>query len=237
VRPGQRIVARGADVSKIGDVEKFRRLRASEFGHIDILVNNAGVYGPKGVIEDVDWREWARAIDINLYGSILMCRAVLPTFKARKGGKIIQLSGGGATGPLPRLSAYAVSKAAIVRFVETLAEEVRNDGIDVNAIAPGALNTRLLEEIWMPARKGRRIVLRARAQAKAVRRHPSPEGRGAGGVPGLVAKQRITGKLISAAWDPWVFAAEHLDDLASSDIYTLRRILPKDRGKTWGNDS
>jgi len=139
----QRIIARDTDVSKIGDVKKLVDFVRRELGHIDILVNNAGVYGPKGVIEDVDWREWARAIDINLYGSILMCRAVLPTFKARKGGKIIQLSGGGATGPLPRLSAYAVSKAAIVRFVETLAEEVRNDGIDVNAIAPGPFESQM----------------------------------------------------------------------------------------------
>ena len=82
---------------------------------------------------------------VNLFGSVLCCRAVLPHFRANGYGKIIQLSGGGATSPLPRLSAYAASKAAIVRFAETLAEELRGTGIDVNAIAPGALNTRLLE--------------------------------------------------------------------------------------------
>ena len=69
------------------------------------------------------------------------------TSSAQRYGKIVQLSGGGATNPLPRISAYAASKAAIVRFAETLAEEVREDGIDVNAIAPGALNTRLLDEV------------------------------------------------------------------------------------------
>ena len=68
-----------------------------------------------------------RAIEINLFGSILMCRALLPHFKAHRYGKIVQLSGGGATNPLPRISAYAASKAAIVRFAETLAEEVRDD--------------------------------------------------------------------------------------------------------------
>jgi NAD(P)-dependent dehydrogenase (short-subunit alcohol dehydrogenase family) len=237
VGAGQRVVAHGADVSKIGDVEKLVGFAQSEFGHIDILVNNAGVYGPKGVIEDVDWREWVRAIDVNLYGSILMCRAVLPTFKARRGGKIIQLSGGGATNPLPRLSAYAVSKAAIVRFVETLAEEVREDGIEVNAIAPGALNTRLLDEVLEagPGKVGESFYQRALRQKQS---GGTPLGKGAelAVFLGSSRSDGITGKLISAAWDPWGSLPEHLDDLAGSDIYTLRRIVPKDRGKKWGND-
>src|SRR5437773_10825448 len=76
-----------------------------------------------------------------------MCRAILAHFKKNGAGKIIHLSGGAATNPLPRISAYAASKAGIVRFMETLAEEVRAFHIDVNAIAPGALNTRLLDEI------------------------------------------------------------------------------------------
>ena len=112
-----------------------------------MLVNNAGIYGPKGLTEDVSWDEWEHAIRVNLFGSVLCSRAVLPHFRTNGYGKIIQLSGGGATSPLPRLSAYAASKAAVVRFAETLAEEMRGTGIDVNAIAPGALNTRLLDEV------------------------------------------------------------------------------------------
>src|SRR4029077_8750505 len=80
-------------------------------------------------------------------GSVCFARQVLPHFKSRSYGKIVQLSGGGATNPLPRLSAYAASKAAIVRFAETLALEVHEHHIDVNSIAPGALNTRLLDEV------------------------------------------------------------------------------------------
>jgi len=235
-RPGQRIIARGADVSKIGDVRKLVALAQRELGHIDILVNNAGVYGPKGVIEKVDWREWARAIEINLYGSIHMCRAVLPAFRARKSGKIIQLSGGGATSPLPRISAYAVSKAAVVRFVETLAEEVREDGIDVNAIAPGALNTRLLDEVLGagPEKVGESFYERALEQ-KQSGGTPLAKGAQLAVFLGSSRSDGITGKLISAAWDPWASLPEHLDDLSGSDIYTLRRIVPKDRGKTWGD--
>src|SRR6185436_7692534 len=128
--------------------------------------NNAGVQGPIGSIEEVDWAEWVRAIEINLFGSVLMCRAVLPYFKSRRAGKILQLSGGGATSPMPRVSAYAASKAAIVRFVETLAEEVRADGIDVNAIAPGAVNTRLLEGVLAAGvdRAGAALYARAEKQ-------------------------------------------------------------------------
>ena len=110
-------------------------------------MNNAGINGPIGSTDEVDWDEWERTIRVNLFGSVLCCRAILPHFRANGYGKIIQLSGGGATSPRPRLSAYAASKAAVVRFAETLAEELRDTGIDVNAIAPGALNTRLLDEV------------------------------------------------------------------------------------------
>ena len=127
-----------------------RRLaaRALEiFPQVHVLVNNAGIYGPLGPSEDVDWAAWVRAMEINIYGSVLPCRALLPHFKQKRYGKIVQLSGGGATNPLPRISAYAASKAAIIRFAESLALEVKPFGIDVNAIAPGALNTRMLDEV------------------------------------------------------------------------------------------
>src|SRR5213075_1544763 len=101
----------------------------------------------KGAIETVDWKEWVEAIEINLFGTVLMCRAAIPAFKRRAYGKIVNLSGGGATAPLPFLSAYAASKAAVVRLTETFAEELKDANVDVNAIAPGALNTRLLDEI------------------------------------------------------------------------------------------
>src|SRR6185295_16249153 len=116
-------------------------------GEITILVNNAGVCGPMRRVEDSDWDAWVRAIEVNLFGTALMSRAVIPLMRARGYGKIINLSGGGATAPLPRFSAYAASKAAVVRLTETLAEELRDARIDVNAIAPGALNTRLLDEV------------------------------------------------------------------------------------------
>jgi NAD(P)-dependent dehydrogenase (short-subunit alcohol dehydrogenase family) len=234
---GQEILALTADVSQVGDVQECVDTTQKHFGRIDILVNNAGIYGPKGAIESVDWQEWVRAIEINLYGSVLMCRAVVPYFRAQQRGKIVQLSGGGATSPLPRLSAYAVSKAAIVRFIDTLAEEVKGDCIDVNAIAPGSLNTRMLDEVIEagPEKVGQAFYERSLRQ-KQNGGAPLEKGADLAVFLGSTLSDGITGKLISALWDPWSSLPEHIDDLKTTDIYALRRILPKDRGKNWGND-
>ena len=235
--PPQHVIAIPGDVAKDDDVQAIVATTKAKLGRIDVLVNNAGVYGPKGTIEDVDWKEWVRAIEINLYGSIMMCRAVLPIFKAQRYGKIVQLSGGGATNPLPRLSAYAVSKAAIVRFVETLAEEAWEYRIDVNAIAPGALNTRMLDEVLEagPEKVGQVFYDRSLKQ-KQQGGSPLDKGADLAVFLGSPASDGITGKLISALWDPWADLPKHLEDLNDSDIYALRRIVPKDRGKTWGNE-
>lgn len=232
-----RIVAEAADVANEADVSRVVERAIAAFGRIDILVNNAGIYGPMGTIDEVDWPAWVRAIEINLLGSVLLCRAVVPHMKRQGGGKIIQLSGGGATNPLPRISAYAASKAAIVRFAETLAEELREYHIDVNSIAPGALNTRLLDEVLAagPERVGASFYQRSIEQK---------ESGGAGLERGAAlalflasaASDGITGKLLSAVWDPYTELPQHLDDLTKTDIYTLRRIVPKDRNLTWGID-
>lgn len=233
---GQKILTKAGDVSVESDVLAVVRETLTKLGGCQILVNNAGIYGPKGEIEAVDWAEWIKAIEINVYGSVLMCRAILPHFKTKGYGKIIQLSGGGATSPLPRISAYAVSKAAIVRFVETIAEEVRGTGIDVNAIAPGSLNTRMLDEIMEagPKKVGKDFYERSLKQKEL---GGTPLGRGAELALFLAsaASDGITGKLISALWDNWEHWPEHLDELSSSDVYTLRRIVGRDRGFTWGD--
>jgi NAD(P)-dependent dehydrogenase (short-subunit alcohol dehydrogenase family) len=233
----KRVVSEVADVAEEADVQRLVARALGEFGRVDILVNNAGVYGPFGAIEEINWPAWVRAIEINLLGSVLLCRALLPHFKKNRYGKIIQLSGGGATNPLPRISAYAASKAAIVRFAETLAEEVSEYAIDVNAIAPGALNTRLLDEVLEtgPVRVGENFYQRSLKQK---------ENGGAGLDRGAElavflasgASDGITGKLISAVWDPWSEFPQHADDLCDTDIYTLRRIVPKDRGLAWGGE-
>jgi len=234
--PGQKVVAQTADVSVESDVKNVVAQTLDQLNGCHILVNNAGVYGPKGEIESVDWSEWVVAMQINVFGSVLMSRAVLPHFKKQRYGKVIQLSGGGATSPMPRISAYAVTKAAIVRYAETLAEEVRGTGIDVNAIAPGALNTRMLDEILEagPDKVGKAFYERSLQQKES-----GGAGLGRGAELALFlashASDGITAKLISAVWDNWEQWPEHLQELSGSDAYTLRRIAGRDRGFTWGD--
>ena len=230
-----RVRVLSADVSQPEDVQRVVEATLAEFGGLEILVCNAGVYGPKGAIQDVDWQAWSQAIAINLMGTVLPCRAVLPHLQSQRFGKIILLSGGGATKPLPYLSAYAASKAAVVRFGETLAEEVREFSIDVNAVAPGALNTRLLDEILEagPDKVGNTFYEQSRTQ-KAQGGTPLERGASLCVFLASSASDGITGKLISAVWDPWERLPEYLDDLHNSDIYTLRRIVPHERGKNWG---
>lgn len=233
---GQRVEALRADVSRGEDVDRFTAFALSTFSQIHILVNNAGIYGPKGLIDKLNWDEWVQAIDINLLGSIMVSRAFLPHFRNNHYGKIIQLSGGGATSPLPFISAYATSKAGIVRFMETLAEEVKADGVDVNSIAPGALNTRLLDEILEagPEKVGKIFYERAVRQ-KAEGGAPLERGAELAVFLASSASDGITGKLISAIWDPWEKFPDHLEELKKTDIYTLRRIVPRDRGMDWGD--
>jgi NAD(P)-dependent dehydrogenase (short-subunit alcohol dehydrogenase family) len=229
---GQRVLAYPGDVSSQDQMHELFLRTEQEIGLVDVLVNNAGVYGPKGPSESVDLGEWSRALEINLLGTFIPTRFAIAQMKQKGGGKIINLSGGGATNPLPRLSAYAASKAAVVRLTETLAEELREFSIAINAIAPGALNTRFLDEVLKagPELVGSSFYERALKQ------------RDTGGAPiekGVAlcvylaspASDGITGKLISALWDPWEKLHDFRAELEGSDIYTLRRIVPEDRGK------
>jgi NAD(P)-dependent dehydrogenase (short-subunit alcohol dehydrogenase family) len=231
-----KVVAKPTDISKLDEVEALMTNAMAEFQKLDILVANAGVHGTKGAIEKINWQEWSDAIDVNLKGTVLQCRAVLPHFKQNHYGKIIILSGGGATKPMPFLSAYAASKAAVVRFAETLAEEVKSFGIDVNAVAPGALNTRLLDDILIagPDQVGEDFYKQAMKQKESGGTSPTI-GASLCSFLASTASDGITGKLISAVWDPWTRFPEFLHELQNSDIYTLRRIVPTDRGKNWDN--
>jgi 3-oxoacyl-[acyl-carrier protein] reductase len=207
----------------------------AQWRQVHVLVNNAGIYGPMGPIEDVDWSAWARAMEINVYGSVLPCRALVPHFKAHRYGKIVQLSGGGATNPLPRISAYAASKAAIVRFAESLAQELEEWNVDVNAVAPGALNTRLLDEVIKVGaeRVGQAFhdrMLKIKAQGGT----PLDKGAALSVFLGSAESDGITGRLLSAVWDPWSELPQHMDELRKSEVYTLRRLVPEDRGFKWG---
>ncbi len=233
--PAQRVLAKTCDVSIETQVNELAAFALDELGSIETLVLNAGIYGPMGPTESVSLAEWRRAMDVNLYGVLLPCRAMIPHFKKNGRGKIIVLSGGGATNPLPNISAYAASKAAVVRLVETLAEELRRFHVDVNAIAPGALATRLVDEVLAAGPEKVGIAFYEKNQQWKEKGATPPElGASLAVYLASAESDGITGKLISAQWDPWERLHEFKGDL-NTDIYALRRIVPKDRGKNWGD--
>jgi NAD(P)-dependent dehydrogenase (short-subunit alcohol dehydrogenase family) len=233
-QPGQLVRMHDCDVSSEPQVNDLIRYAIDELGGVQIMVNNAGVQGPIGPTEDVALDAWRHTFEINFYGVLFACRALIPHLRSQGYGKILNLSGGGAASPRPFFSAYAASKAAVVRFTENLAEELRGAHIDVNAVAPGALNTQMLEQTLAAGKE--RI-----GEGQFVQALKQKEGGGSSIERAAAlcvylasaASDGITGRLISAPWDPWPTLHEHTTELASSDIYTLRRIVPADRSKAW----
>jgi NAD(P)-dependent dehydrogenase (short-subunit alcohol dehydrogenase family) len=201
---------------------------ASSLGPIDVLVNAAGIYGPIGLTWEVDADEWARAVEVNLMGTLHACRAVIPGMVARGSGRIINFSGGGATAPLPRFSAYAATKAAVVRLTETLAEELAEHGVAVNAIAPGAIDTSLQDAVLAAGDRAGELHDRMR------RLRESGEGATPMAVPVALAvflagdaAAGLSGRLISAPHDGWAgWDAARIGELMARPWLTLRRLDP-----------
>ena len=228
LKPGQQLVGLTCDIADPASVAALFA-RAAQLGPLHAVVNNAGIYGPIGPTDAVTLADWTQAWQVNVTGTLLVCQQALRAMKPHGGGKIITISGGGATNPMPRFAAYAATKAAVVRLTETLAEEYRADRIDVNAVAPGALRTRLTAQVLAAGPE------RAGAEFFAKNKKWSDEGAvdpklGAALCVWLASAESdgITGKLISAQWDPWKDPAK-FRALATGDVYTLRRIVPEDR--------
>ena len=140
------VAAYGCDVAEPQQVEAMVQETVERFGTVDILINNAGVLGPIGSAWEADTDAWRRAIDVNLLGTYLCCKAVLPIMIRQRRGKIINLSGRGAHEAWPNFSAYGVSKTAVVRLTETLAAETKPFNVQINVMAPGANDTELFRQ-------------------------------------------------------------------------------------------
>ena len=218
------------DISKKNDVDKFYSKIFRKFKKIDVLINNAGIYGPKGYTHLVDWNELIKTININLIGSIYMIRKILPHFKDKKSGRIIQMSGGGASSSFPFFSSYSISKVGIVRYVENIAEEYKKYKIFANSVAPGPVNTRMLNEVLEagPNKVGKKFYEKSIKQLK----------NGGTDISKIISlidflssnkSNGISGKLISALWDNWIDFKKNLKILKKSDVGTLRRIAGRDR--------
>lgn len=214
---------RTLDISDAVTVRSVFNDILDRMGRIDCLINNAGIQSPIGEFSEVNSEEWQRNFNVNLFGTTNCTFAVLKKMILQKKGKIINMSGGGSTSPRTNFSAYAVSKTAVVRFTETLAEEVRKYNIDVNTIAPGAINTRMLDEVISAGES-------AGKEFGGALKRKEEGGDSFSRVADLVSflvsdlSDGITGKLISAKWDDW--ESKEFQTLARNekDFATLRRI-------------
>jgi 3-oxoacyl-[acyl-carrier protein] reductase len=216
----------GAALAIRGDVRVFAQMSSAvertraAFGGIDVLIAAAAIQGPIGPLADSKPKPWIEAIETNLFGVMHTCRAVLPIMIEQRFGKIILLSGGGAAYTRPNFSAYATSKAAVVRLTETLADEVRDFNIQVNCMAPGGSYSHMTDEIL---RAGERAGIREIEEAERVRLTGgvSPEEQIQLAL--FLASERsnhISGKLIHIN-DDWKRLEK---DNMHPELYTLRRV-------------
>jgi NAD(P)-dependent dehydrogenase (short-subunit alcohol dehydrogenase family) len=232
--PAQQIHAYTADLSEPAAPQAVFAEARRLWPRLDILVNNAGIQGPIGMVADNDWNAWRQTVQINLLAPVELCQLAIAWMRETGGGRIVNLGGGGAAGLRPNFSAYATSKCGLIKFSETVAAEVAGFGIGVNCIAPGPMNTAMLREV-LDAGEEKAGAAEYAQVARQVEMGASDPQVAADLIVYLSSEQSagITGKLISAVWDPWRTLHEYAAELRSSDIFTLRRIVPKDRGVTW----
>ncbi len=202
----------------------------SELGRIDILVNNAAIIGPMGEISKINGQEFFNTLKNNIGGTVFCTKAVIPYMKSQKQGCIINLSGGGGLHPLPYYDAYSASKAAIVRLTENFALELDEYNINVTAISPGAVNTKMFDE-----------QLKADKNSIGEKNWQELQDRlSSGGAPidkapelalfiAIQNRREFNGRVISAIWDDWKNISNQKEKIIDTDIFQMRRIIPKDR--------
>lgn len=217
------------DVSDEAQVVNLFRWVGEHTDALDGLILCAGSFGAIGPLVETDSDAWWATLRGHVFGAYLMVKHSLPLLERGARPRILTFSGGGAFGTFPRYSAYATSKAAVVRLTECMADELRPRGITVNAVAPGMVATEIHKATLEagPEKAGAEHYERTRTAMTV------------GAVPMEVpvacvrfllsrAADGLTGKTISASFDPWrkpAFGA-HVAEIVQSEVYTMRRINP-----------
>lgn len=146
--PGE-IVAMPADVTQREQVEAVVKTAVTQYGCVDVLVNNAGIERVKP-LDDVTDADYAATIDTNLKGVFLFTRAVVSTMKDQRSGLIINVASTAGVRGFANDAIYCASKFGVVGFTDALDEELREFGIRVTCVSPGAVNTELAKDTWSP---------------------------------------------------------------------------------------
>lgn len=211
------------DICKYSDVENLISKVIEKYSKIDILVNNAGIIEPIGPINKITIKDWEENIRINLLGTFYCIKTTLPHMIKNHYGKIINISGGGAFNPRPNFSAYAVSKAGVIRLTEQVAEEMKNNNISVNAISPGMIKTKMTNEIF----KSGDMAGNELSDAKNVINNGGQSLENVTKLALFLASEEsngLTGKTISAQWDNLEDIKKNISSIQNSEKYTMKRI-------------
>jgi 3-oxoacyl-[acyl-carrier protein] reductase len=218
--------AGGSATRILADVRDYERMTAVmhqmriDYGGVDVLVCAAAVQGSIGPFVETQPKAWHETIETNFTGVLNCCRAVLPQMIERRSGKIIVIAGGGARLGRPNFSLYSAMKTALVRFVESVAQEVSEHNVQINCLSPGGSYTHMTDQIL---NAGERAGWREIEDAQQVRL--------TGGVPPerqvelavfLASEQsnHITGRLLHVE-DNW---KKLKDKNVNPELYTLRRV-------------
>ncbi len=218
------------DIGNEKEVNAMVQNTIDEFGRIDILINNAAVIGPMGEISNIDGQQFISTLKSNIGGTVFCSKAVIPYMKSQNQGCIINLSGGGGLYPLPYYDAYSASKAAIVRLTENFALELEKYNINVTAISPGAVNTSMFDEQLKASKDSigennwNALQNRLNSGGDSIKKAPE--------LALYIAcenRKELSGRVISAIWDDWENISNQKEKIIDTDIFQMRRIVPKDR--------
>lgn len=215
---GRTVPYAACDIADFNAVEVMVANLSRALGGLDAVINNAAIPGPVAPLEETPQEAWNAAISVNLLGSVNVCRAVLPILKAQGRGKIVNVIGAGVgwRNFHPGKTAYITSKFALAGFSEALARELSGDGIQVNSLSPGSVDSRLRDALADDALK----------QAAHDAGEPLTPDTACQMAAFLVsdASGPLTGKMISARWDDPAWLAENTEAYNRSCLGTLRKI-------------
>ena len=239
--------AMACNVTDEQDVLKFAAMIDAEAGGLDVVINCVGTFGEIGSLASTDTEKWWETLRVNLLGPYLTIKHCLPILERGRKPRIINFAGGGAFSPFPNYSAYACSKAALVRLTECLAAELQPKGIRVNAVSPGIIATDI-HKATLAAGEMRAGRMQYRRTMAILAEGGPPLDNLINCVQAMLTPSfdHLTGKTISSNFDPWQtddFLA-HIDEIVTSDLYTMRRIdtanltagyLRNTLSKAWAN--
>lgn len=223
---GQTISGHSVDVTDHAQVQTFFESCTAEFGTPEVVVFAVGTFGPFGKTEEINSADWIKSISTNLIGAFFVLQESIKEMKKNGGGRIIMLSGGGATSPMPNISAYAASKAGLVRLVESVAMEVSDENIFINALAPGVMQTEMVDELLTQG--ANKVPLEYLEKMQGLRNSGEDSTEVAFSLLEFLATNQVpdlTGRLIAAKWDDWATWTNETPLFQDKNLFTLRRVI------------